>query len=81
MLLGAEDRSILVVVEDRELGPHHKTMGNAQFRHVLTDVRSDCGHCSTGPSGVVDQSSWRMRCAISLLPGKIPSSSDTSASS
>src|SRR5882757_2288744 len=54
-------------------GPHHRTMGNAQSRQVLTDVRSDCGQLSTGPSGVFDQSSARMRRAISLLPGKISS--------
>jgi hypothetical protein len=49
-------------------------MGKAQSRQVLTDVRSDCGHASTGPSGVRDQSSSRIRRAISLWPGKISSS-------
>src|SRR5215207_7554962 len=49
-------------------GPHQSTIGNAQSRHVLTDVRSACGHWSTGPSGVWAQSRARIRRAISLWP-------------
>src|SRR5262249_38414316 len=49
------------------------TIGKAQSRQVLTDVRNDCGHRSAGPSVVFDQSNARMRRAISLVPGKIPS--------
>src|SRR6478672_7247148 len=49
-------------------------MGNAQSRQVLTEVRSDWGHVSTGPSAVWDQSSSRIRRAISVWPGKISSS-------
>jgi hypothetical protein len=56
-------------------------MGNAQSRHVLTDVRSDCGQRSTGPSGVFDQSSSRIRRAISVLPGNTSSNMNTSVSS
>src|SRR6185295_15233532 len=55
-------------------GPHQMTMGNAQLRQLLTEVRSDCGHASTGPRVVLDQSSSRMRLAISLSPGKTCSS-------
>jgi hypothetical protein len=46
-------------------------IGKAHSRQVLTDVRRDCGQRSTGPSVVFDQSSSRIRRAISELPGKI----------
>ena len=49
-------------------GPHQSTMGKAQSRQVLTHVRRADGHVSTGPSAVFDQSSARMRRAISLVP-------------
>src|SRR5579863_678585 len=35
---------------------------------MRTQVRRACGHCSTGPSAVVDQSSARIRVAISPFP-------------
>src|SRR5580698_3550066 len=35
---------------------------------MRTQVRRACGHCSTGPSAVVDQSSARICVAISPLP-------------
>ena len=40
---------------------------------MRTQVRSDCGHCSTGPSGVADQSRSRMSAAISPLPANTDS--------
>ena len=40
---------------------------------ILTLVRRAGGHCSTGPSGVADQSSARMHAAISLLPANTDS--------
>jgi hypothetical protein len=49
-------------------------MGKAQFKQVLTEVRSDSGQLSTAPNSVADQSSARMRRAISLSPGKMRSS-------
>src|SRR5580692_11940481 len=42
---------------------------------MRTQVRRACGHCSTGPSGVADQSSSRMRVAISPLPANNDSTS------
>src|SRR5690349_15188020 len=51
-------------------GPHHSRMGNAQFRQVLTDVRSDCGQVSAGPSGVAAQSSERISAPISPPPAR-----------
>src|SRR5262245_12379812 len=55
-------------------GPHQRMMGKAQSRQMLTEVRRDCGHPSTGPRAVRDQSCSRMRLAISLSPGKTCSS-------
>src|SRR5262252_5676509 len=55
-------------------GPHHRTIGNAQSRQMPTEVRRGSGHWSTGPRSVCDQSSARMRSAISLPPGKTGSS-------
>src|ERR1700722_6982061 len=40
---------------------------------MRTQVRRACGHCSTGPSAVVDQSSARIRVAISPLPANTDS--------
>src|SRR5580692_7177158 len=40
---------------------------------MRTQVRRACGHCSIGPSAVVDQSSARIRVAISPLPANTDS--------
>src|SRR5580692_3125597 len=40
---------------------------------MRTQVRRACGHCSTGPSAVVDQSSARIRVAISPSPANTDS--------
>src|SRR5688500_1636890 len=46
-------------------GPHHSIIGNRLPRQMLTAVRRLCGHLSIGPIGVFDQSSPRMRAAMS----------------
>src|SRR5580698_4663819 len=43
------------------------------FSTMRTQVRRACGHCSTGPSAVADQSSARIRVAISPLPANTDS--------
>ena len=40
---------------------------------MRTQARSDCGHCSTGPSTVVDQSTARIRAPISPPPANTDS--------
>src|SRR5262245_14657950 len=40
---------------------------------MRTQILSDCGHCSNGPSAVVDQSSARMRAPISPPPANTDS--------
>jgi hypothetical protein len=40
---------------------------------MRTQARSDCGHCSTGPSTVVDQSTARMRAPMSPPPANTDS--------
>jgi hypothetical protein len=35
---------------------------------ICTQILSDCGQCSSGPSAVVDQSNARMRSPISPPP-------------
>src|SRR5687768_8155049 len=51
-------------------GPHQTRIGKAQLRHVLTDVRRDCGQPSTGPSTERDQSWDRIRAPISPAPAR-----------
>ena len=45
-------------------------MGKREPMQVLTAPRKLCGHDSTAPSGVVDQSSARMRSPISPPPAR-----------
>src|SRR6476620_6209288 len=49
-------------------GPHQMTIGNAQSRAILMEVRRLCGHEAIGPSAVFDQSISRMSLSISPPP-------------
>src|SRR5689334_13343194 len=51
-------------------GPHQITMGKAQSRAILTEVRRLCGQEAIGPSGVFDQSNSRMSLSISPPPAR-----------
>src|SRR5580698_2325562 len=48
-------------------------IGYAESSTMRTQVRRARGHCSTGPSAVADQSSARIRVAISPLPANTDS--------
>src|SRR4029453_14387682 len=49
-------------------GPQQMAIGYPEPRMICTQILSDCGHCSSGPSGVVDQSNARMSSPITPPP-------------
>src|SRR5262245_16817413 len=59
--------------------PHQMTIGNFEFRQMLTAVRRLCGHDLIGPRGVFDQSISRTNFPISPPPVSQPESRDVLA--
>src|SRR5215470_5161720 len=54
-------------------GPQQTSIGYPEPSTIRKQVLRACGHCSRGPSGVVDQSSARIHAAISPSPAKTDS--------
>jgi hypothetical protein len=69
-MLGSEDRTVCVVVDDRELRPPKSTICAFDGSIMPIAVRRLWGQSSTGPRGVADQSSERIRSPISPPPAR-----------
>ncbi len=69
MLVAAND-PIGIVVELDEARPQMTQIGRSEAKQMLTVVRRLCGHPSTGPSGVADQSIDRIKLPISPPPNR-----------